>query len=548
MQTLRRTAAVLMFPTIAWLGAACEQRDTPTEAPRISASYSGSHSGTYTVWSLNEHLPCCSHFPHETMADLSSLSGHLAGGPVMITAVPTEKEGSGNLYWNPVTNAFAYYGPISDAFWVAIDLDRRAILSTGEPGSFGGGNVWASGTVAANEVVVGTPAPHVQFRGTGNMRRYNVAALGPELATGIRVNLANGKVYFGTLLLASPDPTGVPLGGALIELDPATNVVRRWETGSGPYFLELDAQGLVYATAVAAGEFPDQIIRLDPTANSITRWDIPGGGLQGSFSVGTPNYIVRDLEGNLWFSESASDQYGRLNPLTNTFEEFTKLGISNPHGIGTSGLGPTLQMYGQEATGNTTDILTRVAATPLTTFALPYGQLATPPTTSTASFEDFVAPRLDLMITPTMTTVTSTNGAGIDRFPQPPGVSEPTSATGVVLPNTIVGSAWLSGHVEMFVSPAIVAEPPRPVCPPDDDDDKDGLNNSNESVLKTLVGIADSDGDGIKDGNDDANGNGEDDEDEDDDDACPDPDSDGDGTDDEDEDDDDDDGVGQPPV
>jgi len=31
MQTLRRTAAVLIFPAIAWLGGACE--DTPTEAP-----------------------------------------------------------------------------------------------------------------------------------------------------------------------------------------------------------------------------------------------------------------------------------------------------------------------------------------------------------------------------------------------------------------------------------------------------------------------------------------------------------------------------------
>jgi hypothetical protein len=74
-------------------------------------------------------------------------------------------------------------------------------------------------------------------------------------------------------------------------------------------------------------------------------------------------------------------------------------------------------------------------------------------------------------------------------------------------------------------------------CPSNDDADSDGLIDSQELNFLTLLGIADSDFDGIVDGNDDANGNGQDDEDEDDHDDCPDRDSDGDGTDDEDEDD-----------
>jgi hypothetical protein len=37
MQTLRRAVAVLTFPAIAWLGAACERTDTPTEAPALVA-------------------------------------------------------------------------------------------------------------------------------------------------------------------------------------------------------------------------------------------------------------------------------------------------------------------------------------------------------------------------------------------------------------------------------------------------------------------------------------------------------------------------------
>src|SRR2546425_8006041 len=40
MQTLRRTVAILTFPAIAWLGAACERTDTPT-APRLAASVLG---------------------------------------------------------------------------------------------------------------------------------------------------------------------------------------------------------------------------------------------------------------------------------------------------------------------------------------------------------------------------------------------------------------------------------------------------------------------------------------------------------------------------
>src|SRR5207247_2101908 len=117
-----------------------------------------------------------------------------------------------------------------------------------------------------------------------------------------------------------------------------------------------------------------------------------------------------------------SNESGRLNPVTNVFEEFTKPGISTPHGIGTSGAGPTLQMFGQEAGGNTTDILTRAAATPATTAVVPSTSVVTP-ASSTASFVDFVSPPGEVVITPTTATSTSSDPSGIDRFQQPPGVS-----------------------------------------------------------------------------------------------------------------------------
>jgi hypothetical protein len=101
-----------------------------------------------------------------------------------------------------------------------------------------------------------------------------------------------------------------------------------------------------------------------------------------------------------------------------------------------------------------------------------------------------------------------------------------------------------AGRSAIDIYKVTLPAPPRPFgqdsdeeCPPNNDEDADGLIDSRELLLFTLLGNPDSDLDGIKDGNDDANGNGQSDEDEDDNDGCPDRDSDGDGVDDEDEDD-----------
>ena len=92
-------------------------------------------------------------------------------------------------------------------------------------------------------------------------------------------------------------------------------------------------------------------------------------------------------------------------------------------------------------------------------------------------------------------------------------------------------------RVTLPAPPKPFGQDPEEGCPAQNDEDGDGLIDSRELLLFTLLGVADSDFDGIKDGNDDANGNGRSDEDEDDDDGCPDRDSDRDGVDDEDEDD-----------
>jgi hypothetical protein len=61
MQTLRRTVAVLIFPAIAWLGAACERTDTPTEI-RPTASLTGPTCfvpGDYATIQAAVNFPGC---------------------------------------------------------------------------------------------------------------------------------------------------------------------------------------------------------------------------------------------------------------------------------------------------------------------------------------------------------------------------------------------------------------------------------------------------------------------------------------------------------
>jgi hypothetical protein len=113
-------------------------------------------------------------------------------------------------------------------------------------------------------------------------------------------------------------------------------------------------------------------------------------------------------------------------------------------------------------------------------------------------------------------------------------------STGPYNPPALVANPWIDNDGITENKPGLCQPREEEECP-DDDQDDDGLTDSRELLLLTLVNNPDSNFNGVKDGNDDSNGNGEDDEDEDDDDdPCPN-DSDDDGEDDEDEDEDDDD-------
>jgi hypothetical protein len=382
--------------------------------------------------------------PHETVSDATNSSAQLASGPTMVVSMENTCGGfCGLLYWNPATNDFKTYC-VTGGFQFAVDLNRSA-TSAPAPGAFGSGDAWA--TVHFNSSF----SPYMNFRGSGAFRRWDVGAFN---ATGIRVNSINGKVYFGN---SSP--------GEIIELDPVTNAFRKWTVGNSPYFLVIDeTAGFVYATAFAGGGHPDEIVRLAPDAavGNVTRWAIPGGGLQGFVGAGNPNFISRDVEGQVWFSETASNEVGRLNVALNAITEFTKPGISGPQAIASSGLGPTLQAFFTESPGNQVTVLTHAVATAagtgITTIVTPSVETIAP-TPGVAVPVDFTPATLSTTITPTPTTVTSTDPSGFDRFPVPPGTFNPTGMTDVVFPQTVFGSMEGSDHVFQFTSSIIIAPP-----------------------------------------------------------------------------------------
>lgn len=406
----------------------------------------GPHAGTFRTWATGAS-PIGGFDPHETMDDVTGLTNHV-GAPANYTSAENTAGGCcGPIYWNQVTNAFKTYC-VTGGFQFAGDLNRGAVAAVTTPATPGGGDTWA--TVRGNSSF----SPYVNFRGSDNFARWDVSAGG---ATAVRVNSATGKVYLGN---SSP--------AEIIELEPITGAVKKWATGNTPYFLVLDGT-FVYATAPAGGGHPDQILRLDTGTNTLLRWNVPGvGNFTPCCPFGTPNFITRDAEGNIWFTQSASDQIGKLragpdNTLgtaDDVIDEYTKAGVDNPHAIASSGSGATLQSFFTEApAGQQVSVLTNAAATPTSTTVAPTSATVTP-TTTTAARVDFTVAPITATITPVVTPVVSTNGSGIDRFPIPPGTSAPTGMTQVAFPNTVLGSMEGSDHVFEFTSEVIVAPPP----------------------------------------------------------------------------------------
>jgi hypothetical protein len=408
----------------------------PAAAPPALASHGDPHA-TIRTWAVGADPDICGLDPHETTDDVTALTNHV-GAPTMVSFMENTNCGfCGILYWNPVTNLFKSYG-VTGGFNFAGDIDRRT--PSGAPMTFGGGDAWSA--VNGNNGF----SPYMNFRGSDDFRRWDLSAFS---STAIRLHPTNGKVYMG-------DFSGQTFtGGQIVELDPATNMVRKWTTGNSPYSLVVD-DTFVWATGVANFGKPDEILRLDPATGELTRWAVPGGGFQAFVSFGAPNSITKDLDGNILFTESASNEVGRLNPTTNMIDEYTKAGIFNTQAIASSGTGAALQAFFTERGDLGLDpghisLITLAAATPTTTAVTPTMEDLVP--------SSFTATPIDFDVQPTMATITpavfdspGVDPSGIVRFPIPPGTTAPTGMTRVAFPSTVFGSMEGNDHVFELVS------------------------------------------------------------------------------------------------
>jgi streptogramin lyase len=470
------------------------------------------------VWNIT---PTIGFNPGESVEDISGLTGHVAtiAAPATIAATienTTHFEGPcGLIFWNPATNVFKWYG-ITGGSSFGIDLNHSAPLLTGPDGgvfgapTFGPGNVWVT-------VNGGSPPLYVNFTGTDNFRFYFVGG-----ANGVQVDQATGRVYFTDLF-----------AGTISALDPATNALTTWAVGGAPHFLALDSSGKLYSAVATAGVAGgvDAIVRIDPAAavGNVTSWAVPGGGLEPFLVFATPDGVTLDSAGTLWFTESVSNEIGRLNPATGEICEFTKTGLANPQLVGSSGSGGLLQTFFTEGAGNAVSIVTQAEAVPVTSpcpIVAPVASTVTP-SLATASFADSIRTPLTATITPdvfdvpgvdgtsasgTTTTADGTPIPGILRFPMPTPVGGsalapnfPSGMTGVVLPNTVFGSYldpnFASNSAVFEVkSPSIIAPVPGndpPDCSAAGANPSELWPPNHRFVPVGISGVTDPDGDAI---------------------------------------------------
>lgn len=421
----------------------------------------GAQEATLRVWPIGADPAIRALDPHETVPDVAGITGHV-GAPAMVTAMQnTQASGPGAgfcglLFWNPETNAFKSYG-VWGGFSPNVDVDRSPPAPSDAPaGTFGGGDVW----------LMTTPGYlFVNFRGSNAFRRWELDGVdlrGIRVASGVH----SGKVYLADY--------GSPR--ALIELDPTTNAVRRWPLGNRPYGLMLDPP-YVWATATADGMeeegHSDQILRLNTVTGQLRRWNVPGSdSFQGAF-VGLPNSIVKDGDGDIWFTQSASGEVGRLDPVENTFDEYRHASDANPQGLAASGSGSSLRIWLVEAgdlgTHGTNPgalaLLTPAGATPaLSTTVAPSEDTISADKTMSTSI-DFVLEPVTTTVAPSSVNVSGAAASGLARFPLTGGLAGPVGIAAVPGRHELYGSMERSDHV-FEVEGVASAPPPAPLPTP----------------------------------------------------------------------------------
>ena len=430
-----------------------------------SAAAQAVEPATVKVWNITPEI---GHNPDSTVADVAGATVDVATAEHPLTQVTTidnttHPEGPcGLIYDNPATNAFEWWG-VGGGVTSGLDLNTKAPTLTGPsstvfgPVTFKPGDVWVT--------IDGSPPLYVKLKGTPNFREY----LLPFGAKGVRVDEASGLIDF----------TGVT-NGSIDQLNPATGGLKSWAVGGEPQYVAIDSAGRVYSTvtmaSVAGGA--DAIVRVDPSTNTVTSWPLPAGSIAPVETKGhTANGVTIDAEGNVWVSESGTNEVARLTPSTNMLSQFSKPGIENPQQIASSGSGAIAQTFFTEDDGNSVSLITPSEASPSTTTVTPI-VTSVEPTTSVPPISDIVKHPRTATITPETFTVPGADPTGITRFapmPTPPGgnslaPNNPSGMTQVALPNTIFGTyldEMFGGNsaVFEFTSKAIKPPPTEEKCP-----------------------------------------------------------------------------------
>ena len=347
-------------------------------------------SATVKVWDTGAPIGGISlgATPGESIEDPTGLTGHGTTSPTIVTlyARSSHPQGlSGVSYWNPDANSFVWYGktlanPLGDLapFPGGVDINRVAPVRSGPSpvfGSvtFGPGDVWVGGLQIQQPL-------YMHFAGTNRFRTYGVNSPTDRAANriwGVKLDQSTGDVF-----------VAVPDLGEIARLNPVTAQVTAWVVGGtnfGPAGLTLDSQGRPFTTLSRQ----DIVLRLDPgpdgvlgTADDVgTFWRVPNrDGIRSFRDVPPavpvlqeeyPNAIITtDTDGNVWFTESNSNEIGRLSAgpdgvlgtADDVICEYTKPGLSNPQQIASTGSGSLLQVYFTEGEGNSVSVLTQAEA------------------------------------------------------------------------------------------------------------------------------------------------------------------------------------------
>jgi hypothetical protein len=486
-------------------------------------------------WSLGEPAHASHGFPHATVKvwdtavlgltpgasveDQAGLTGHGTSFPTIVTVYArstSADDPSGISYWNPDSNLFVRYGKTL-GFPIGVDINRGGgpTLPGGPFGtSFGPGDVWITGYPKGP----GNQKAIVHMAGTNKFRSYGEASsldLPSGGAWGVAVDEATGKVWGAQ-----------PAEGRLSRLDPPTGLVTIWTCASSPtvhgcgvpMFVTVDSQGRPYVTLT----FSDLIGRVNPGPDGVmatsddtgTVWQVPSLDGTSSFRpVSIPltdselytngNNITVDADGNIWFTETNSNEIGRLSSgpdgVLGTADdlicEYTKPGLTNPQQIATTGSGALLQVYFTEGDGNSVSVLTQVEADQASG---PTRVCTTvPPVTVPLNVQEFRTPMFDEEVPPLQTTIVPTvhDVPGLDgsasgatttatgepippilRFSPMPnpllsmggnaigdaGNGFPLGITGVYATNRIAG-AYLKGNKHFEVSSGAIIAPPPPI-------------------------------------------------------------------------------------